>query len=90
VFADPFSMPLPNGIDADTGQPLPSLESHSIKRVVLDEQREGAEAADQALIKLGGEQSTFAVMPDVDINDVSATGRGVVFAAEADPRIRDA
>ncbi|MEO7276278.1 MAG: hypothetical protein ABI211_30195 [Vicinamibacterales bacterium] len=90
AFADPFTLPLPNGIDADTGEPLSSLEPRSIRGVVVDEQRQDGEAGQQAQIKLGSEQATFAVVPDVDINDVSSAGWGVVFAAGADPRIQDA
>jgi hypothetical protein len=90
---DPFSMPVPNGIFADTGAPLPALGADALRGIVDEERLSEPNTAilrQQAKLKLSLEQATFGVIFDVDINDLSSAGWGVLFPSDSDPKIEEA
>ena len=72
--------PIPFGVSAETGRPLPGLSDEALTHLSVVEQRRGDShlAAQKSL-----EQADFAVTDVDDANDLSETGWGVVFAENA-------
>ena len=86
---DPSEMPIPFGISADTGLPLDGLDA-----AALDHFRSGgaAEAVSPETLaaKADSAEAHFGTIGDVDPNDLSQAGWGVLFGPSVDQRIKDA
>lgn len=82
-------MPLPFGICADTGLPMDGLDSGALGYF-----RSGgaaqAVAADTLAAKADSAEACFGTIGDVDPNDLSQAGWGVLFGPSVDQRIKDA
>lgn len=77
--------PIPNGIDAATGRPLPGLDLPTLQGFAAEEaQPPLSEQISRARGMLA--EGDFGVVGDVtDPNDLAQTGWGVVFPADVDP-----
>ena len=72
--------PIPFGVSAETGRPLPGLSDEALTHLsVVEQQRGDSDLAAQKSL----EQADFAVTDVDDANDLSETGWGVVFAENA-------
>ena len=75
--------PIPFGVSAETGRPLPDLSDEALTQLsVVEQQRGDSDLAAQKSL----EQADFAVTDVDDANDLSETGWGVVFAENANRR----
>jgi hypothetical protein len=78
----PAEFPVPNGIEAETGKPLPGLTHADLERIDVD----------QIEVRGRSERSLadhFAIA-DVDPNNLEEAGWCVLFASDADPTVKDA
>jgi len=88
-MAEEDQQPIPNGIDATTGQPLPGVvESDLAKLAGQSEDPSPDEQASQE--RDFNQQPNFGAIGDVDPNDLSQTGWGIVFPANADGSVKEA
>ena len=80
-----FEMPVAFGVDADTGQTLPAIDPATLASLGHGEQNpnELNERANPADIG-------FALTGELDPNDLSQAGWGIVFTPNVDPGIRAA
>jgi hypothetical protein len=86
---DEEQQPIPNGIDAATGQPLPGILESALEQLAAQsEQPSVAEQASQE--RDFNQQPNFGAIGDVDPNDLSQTGWGIVFPSDADGSIKEA
>jgi hypothetical protein len=84
--ADDFLIPF--GISADTGRPISDLSDEAVAAMV----KQGPES-DLAELQRRTQASAvhaFAVIGDVDGNDLTQSGWGIIFAPGVDQRIKDA
>ncbi|WP_011298176.1 C25 family cysteine peptidase [Cupriavidus necator] len=77
------SLPIALGIHADTGQPLADLDKAGIEAFCTREQA-GRRAPERAAEK-ARQIDTYAVMGDVDADNLAEAGWGLLFAADTDP-----
>jgi hypothetical protein len=84
--ADDFLIPF--GISADTGRPISGLSDEAVVAMV----KEGPEPGAAELQRRSQTTAfrSFAVIGDVDGNDLSQSGWGIIFAPGVDQRIKDA
>jgi hypothetical protein len=90
ILADPFSMPIANGVYADTGDMLPLIDGADIADFRDAETRGGwgkSEEAEQAQVKLEASGPSFAVVEDVASKELSQAGWGVLFSSTCNPAI---
>ena len=84
-----LEMPIPFGIDADTGQPLEGIDA-----AALDALKESgfldSVPAEDLNAKANPVEKHFGTIGEVDPNKLDQAGRGVIFAPGLDPRIREA
>jgi hypothetical protein len=83
--ADDFLIPF--GISAETGQPIGGLSDEAVA-FMIGQQPHPAAAELHRRTKTAA--ISYAVIGDVDGNDLSQSGWGVIFAPEVDQRIKDA
>lgn len=76
-------MPIANGIEAETGRPLPDLSREDLDALA---QREEATSATEEVSqgRLLAEEGSFAVIGEVEPNKLDQAGWGIVFPAEGD------
>ena len=74
---DPAEFPLPFGIEAETGDPIPGITDADLDRIDSD----GKEVQ---------ERSVCFAIADVDPNNLEEAGWCVVFSSEADPGLKAA
>ena len=80
-----------NGIDATTGDYLPSAGSVTeFAESVADWLPGGAEAGELRARRRRSKERFYAPVHGVDVLDLAQAGWGAVFAADADPAVRDA
>jgi hypothetical protein len=81
-------MPIPNGVCADTGRPLPELETGDIEKLV---EAEGERPLPERLSQSRAESMapTFGMLGELDPNNLTQSGWGIIFAADADPKIKE-
>src|SRR5260221_9519437 len=77
---DLFEMPLAFGVDADTGQILPSINAATLASLA-----HGEKNPDELNQRANPEDISFALTGELDPNDLSQAGWGIVFASNADP-----
>jgi len=82
---DLFEMPLAFGVDADTGRILPSIDAATLASLTHGE-KNPAELNERA----NPEDISFALTGELDPNDLSQAGWGIVFTSNADPAVRAA
>ena len=81
--------PIPNGIDVTTGNPLSGIVAAELE--LLAQGSEHPSQAEQiSLDRDLGAQPSFGAIGDVDPNDLSQAGWGIIFPADADPAIKEA
>ena len=79
-----------NGLDGTTGEYLvPPMAAAQLARLAQGEAIEAGELAELRW-RTDQAQAHFGVKEGVDATDLAQAGWGVIFAAEADPRVRDA
>ncbi len=79
---EPSELPLPFGIEAETGNVIPGVTESDLERIESDQlsvQQRGAPGADKHL-----------AIADVDPNRLDQAGWCVLFAKDADPKIKKA
>ncbi|MGN5480890.1 hypothetical protein ACTMU2_41810 [Cupriavidus basilensis] len=77
------SLPIALGVRADTGQPLQDLDDAGINAFCAREQA-GRRAPERSAEK-ARQIDTYAVMGDVDADNLAEAGWGLLFAADTDP-----
>lgn len=77
------SMPLPLGIQADTGRPLAELDAQGIEAFAAHEQA-GRRAPERAAEK-ARQADTYAVLGDIDGDKLGEAGWGLLFPSDVDP-----
>ena len=85
VADDDFLRPF--GISADTGRPLSELSDDAVSAMIASAPEPQVLAAHQELLK---KPASFAVIGEVDSNDLGQTGWAVIFASGVDQKIKDA
>ena len=79
-----------NGLDGSTGQYLiPPMKSNELARLALGETLD-PDRLREAKWRSGQRMSYFGVKEDVDATDLAEAGWGVIFAAQGDPKVKDA
>jgi hypothetical protein len=75
-------MPIPFGIEAETGEPLPGLTDADLKRIDPDRKE----------VNQRGERGAenFLAIADIDPNDLAKAGWCVLFGKNTDPKIKAA
>ncbi len=92
-FPDPFSMPFPNGVFADTGEPLPVMKRQDLQGFAIQEaepDHRKLEEQQQAQLKLHASSPSYGAVSEVEPDDLSQSGWGIIFSAGSDPAIRAA
>jgi hypothetical protein len=82
------TLPIPFGVSADTGQPLPGLTEADLATFAGSQPR-GADEA-QLQRRALDTQAAFAVLGDTDPNDLSQAGWGVIFAPGTPAEVKEA
>jgi hypothetical protein len=75
-------MPLPMGVQAESGQLFPGLTAHDLKRIEEEPNAVHARGA--------SENTDFLAVADVDPNKLEEAGWGVIFPSRLDPTVRTA
>jgi hypothetical protein len=78
----PDEMPLPMGVQAETGQLLPGLTAHDLKRI--------EDEPNAVHVRGDSENTDFLAVADVDPNKLEEAGWGVIFPRNIDPAVRTA
>ncbi|WER47206.1 C25 family cysteine peptidase [Cupriavidus sp. WKF15] len=76
-------LPIALGVHADTGRPLPDLDKTGIDAFCAREQ--AGRGARERAAERARQADTYAVMGDVDADNLSEAGWGLLFAADTDP-----
>ncbi len=84
-FPSPFQMPIAFGVDADTGLTLPGIDPAIL--ILLGGGDQNQNALNQ---RANAAEVGFGLTGDLDANDLSQAGWGVIFTPNADPAIRAA
>ena len=79
--AGPQPMPVPFGVEAETGNTRPPLSEADLKQIPVDPQAVKARAS---------AEGHLALVPTINAMDLSQTGWGVVFASDIDPAVKAA
>ena len=74
--------PIPFGIEAETGEPLPGLTSHDLERIDTD--------SNEVQRRSESQTADFFAIADIDPNNLEESGWCVVFASDADPALKEA
>lgn len=82
-------MPIPNGIFADTGLPLPSLEPVDVEALV-EAENESPLSETLSQLRAAPTEVTFGILGELDPNDLAHAGWGIIFGKDADPKIKEA
>lgn len=75
--------PLPLGVDAATGLPLPTVDARAFEAFARREA--GRRRSPEAAAENARQSRTFALMGDVSADELDQAGWGLVFASETDP-----
>jgi hypothetical protein len=78
----PDEMPLPMGIQAESGDLFPGLTAHDLQRIEEDPNAVQARGAP--------ENTDFLAVADVDANKLEEAGWGIIFPSSIDPAVRAA
>ena len=79
--AGPQPMPVPFGVEAETGNTRPPLSEADLEQIPVDPQAVKARAS---------AEGHLALVPTINAMDLSQTGWGVVFASDIDPAVKAA
>ena len=82
--AEEFLMPF--GISADTGRLISDISDNAVTAMIA----KGPESELSALQERSGPAATFGVIGELDGNDLSQSGWGVIFGPGVDQQIKDA
>jgi hypothetical protein len=82
-------MPVPFGIDADTGQPLDAIDENTL-RSLSDEGPEADTNHSHLAVKDDPGTTHFGTVGDVDPNNIEESGWAVLFSAAVTPAMKEA
>src|SRR5215510_1406549 len=82
ISLGPDEMPLPMGIQAESGDLFPGLTAHDLQHIEEDPNAVQARGA--------AENTDFLAVADVDSNKLEEAGWGVIFPSGIDPAVRAA
>ncbi|MGT2490908.1 hypothetical protein ACU4GD_11245 [Cupriavidus basilensis] len=77
------SMPIPLGIQADTGRPLAEIDAQAVAAFTAHEHAE--RRAPERAAEKARQAGTYAVLGDVDGDKLDEAGWGLLFPSDADP-----
>ncbi|MGE8367694.1 C25 family cysteine peptidase [Cupriavidus sp.] len=77
------SMPIPLGIQADTGRPLAEIDAQAVAAFTAHEHAE--RRAPERAAEKARQAETYAVLGDVDGDKLDEAGWGLLFPSDADP-----
>ena len=86
---DGVRIPVPLGIDAETGRLLDGLDAYTASELALN-CRDQSVSKSSLAAKADSEEAHFGVLGDVDPGDLSQSGWAVMFSSSADQSIHEA
>jgi hypothetical protein len=84
-----FEMPVPFGVDADTGRPLEEIDESTL-RFFSDQGPDTSAEQAQLAAKVDESGQHFGVVGDADANDLAESGWAVMFSFGVDQKMREA